>query len=164
MRRRWLSGSSNQWGDQGSTRRTEWQRLTKKTPRWHLYLLINSKEPTSVKSSRCQYTAKQKQRALLYAGAQKYYSALMHVLGALLVEAPLGHWMFSAGMLHQQFALCAWLTFPVLYSQLAKLFIKMHLCLSMDAACCHLHHITTLHRLGCLYVWGKQHAVVAVTA
>ena len=50
-------------------------------------------EPTSAKSSRCQYTAKQKQRAVLYAGARKYYSALIHVLGALLIEVPLGHYM-----------------------------------------------------------------------
>ena len=42
-------------------------------------------EPTSAKSSCCQYTAKQNQCAVLYTGAQKYYSALVHMLGALLV-------------------------------------------------------------------------------
>ena len=42
----------------------------------------------------CQFTAKQKQHAVLYAGAQKYYSALIHMLGALLIEVPLGHCIF----------------------------------------------------------------------
>ena len=58
-------------------------------------VFADSKEPTSAKSSRCQYTVKQKQRAALYAGTQKYYSALIHVLGALLIEVPLGHCIFS---------------------------------------------------------------------
>ena len=53
-------------------------------------------DPTSAKSSLCQYTVKQKQRTVLYAGAQKYYSALIHVLGALLIETPLGHCIFWA--------------------------------------------------------------------
>ena len=50
-------------------------------------VFAHSKEPTSAKSSQCQNTAKRKQCAVLYTGAQKYYSAL----GALLIEAPLGH-------------------------------------------------------------------------
>ena len=54
-------------------------------------VFADSEEPTSAKSSLCQYTAKQKRCAVLYAGAQKYYSTLIHVLGALLIEAPLGH-------------------------------------------------------------------------
>ena len=59
-------------------------------------VLADSVETTSAKSSRCQYTAKQKQCAVLYAGTQKYYSALVHVLGALLIEVPLGHCIFLA--------------------------------------------------------------------
>ena len=35
-------------------------------------VFADSEEPTSAKSSRCQYTAKQKQRAVLYADAQRY--------------------------------------------------------------------------------------------
>ena len=54
-------------------------------------VFADSEEPTIAKSSRCQYTAKQKQRAFLYTGAQMYHSALIHVLGTILIEAPLGH-------------------------------------------------------------------------
>ena len=53
-------------------------------------VFADSEEPTSAKSSRCQYNAKQKQHAVLYAGTQKYYSALIHMLGALLFEVPFG--------------------------------------------------------------------------
>ena len=66
-------------------------------------VFADCKEPMSVKSSRCQYTAKQKQRTVLYAGAQKYYSALIHVLGALLIEAPLGHCIFLAVLIGSAF-------------------------------------------------------------
>ena len=51
-------------------------------------------EPTSAKSSQCQYTVKQKQCAVLHAGTQKYYSVLIHMLGTLLIEASLGRCIF----------------------------------------------------------------------
>ena len=70
---------------------TEWHRLAKKTPVQVASVLADSEEPRNAKSSQCQYTAKQKQRAVLYVGAQKYYSTLTHMLGALLIEAPFGH-------------------------------------------------------------------------
>ena len=66
-------------------------------------VFADSEEPTSAKSSQCQYTAKQKQRAVLYAGAQKYYSALTHVLGTLLIEAPFGHCIFLAVLIRSSF-------------------------------------------------------------
>ena len=66
-------------------------------------VFADSKEPTSAKSSRCQYTAKQKQRAVLCAGNQKCYSALIHVPGALLIEAPLGHSIFLAVLIRSTF-------------------------------------------------------------
>ena len=68
-------------------------------------VFADSEEPTSAKSSRCQYTAKQKQRAVLYTGAQKYYSALIHVLSTLLIEVPLGHCIFLAILIRNTFQL-----------------------------------------------------------
>ena len=66
-------------------------------------VFADSEEPTSAKFSRCQYTAKQKQPAVLYAGTQKYYSTLIHMLGALLIEAPLGHYIFLAVLIRSAF-------------------------------------------------------------
>ena len=66
-------------------------------------VFADCEEPTSAKSSQCQYTAKQKQHALLYAGAQKYYSTLIHVLGALLIEALLGHCISLAVLIRSAF-------------------------------------------------------------
>ena len=66
-------------------------------------VFADSEEHTSAKSSRCQYTVKQKQRAVLYAGAQTYYSALIHVLCALLIEAPLGYYIFLAVLIRSAF-------------------------------------------------------------
>ena len=66
-------------------------------------VFADSEEPTSAKSSRCQYTVKQKQRTVLYAGAHKYYSALIHGLGALLIEALLGHCIFLAVLIRSAF-------------------------------------------------------------
>ena len=66
-------------------------------------IFVDCEEPTSAKSNRCQYTVKQKQCAVLYAGAQKYYSALIHVLGALLIEASLGHCIFLTVLIRSAF-------------------------------------------------------------
>ena len=66
-------------------------------------VFADCEKPTSAKSSQCQYTAKQKQRSLLYAGAQKYYSTLIHVLGTLLIEVPLGHCIFLAVLIRSAF-------------------------------------------------------------
>ena len=81
---------------------TEWRRLTKEDVQV-APVFADSEEPTSAKSSRCQYTAKQKQRAVLYAGTQKYYSTLIHVLGALLIEVPLNHCIFLAVLIRSAF-------------------------------------------------------------
>ena len=93
MGRRWLSGSSDQWGDQGST---HWNQVAQPDEEdiQVAPILADSEKPTSAKSSQCQYIAKQKQRAVLYTGAQKCHFALIHVLGTLLIEAPLGHCIF----------------------------------------------------------------------
>ena len=66
-------------------------------------VFADCEEPTSAKSSQCQYTVKQKQRTVLYAGAQKYYYALIHVLGTPLIEAPLGHCIFLAALIISAF-------------------------------------------------------------
>ena len=97
-----VSRSSNQWGDQGSA---HWNRVEQADNEdvQAAPVFADSKEHTSAKSSQCQYTTKQKQRAVLYAGVQKYYSALIHVLGALLIEAPLGHYIFLAVLIRSAF-------------------------------------------------------------
>ena len=78
MERRWLSGSSDQWGDQGSAN-----------------LLIAWSPQVPVRSMPIHRETKAA-RSVLYAGTQKYYFALIHVLGTLLIEAPLGHCIFLA--------------------------------------------------------------------